>query len=186
MNKTAPLSAENLMRLTDFVTESERSELEQIAQTFMESGVLMPNPAGPKRFFAKVYGTEHCVPLLSELGNRVAVRLGLEDFKVDGYFGHIVSLIEPGGFIHEHIDRYGVYNEGMKHLRCNIMVCRENGSYDPIISHMIVPIPECSAWAFIASECKHGTQAIAGNGPRIIVGFGWEVPADYSLAKYLP
>ena len=110
--------------------------------------------------------------------------MGLDDYEVDPYLGYTISLIEPGGFIHEHVDRYGSYHEGMRHLRCNIMVRRENETYDPVISHMVVPIPECAAWGFIASECEHGTQDITGDTSRIIVGFGWTVPGDYTLENF--
>jgi hypothetical protein len=63
------------------------------------------------------------------------------------------------------------------------MVHRENESYDPVISSLIVPVPERAAWAFMASECRHGTQDIDGRQPRIIFGFGWTVPGSYSLAN---
>jgi len=184
MNNQQALTPDNLIRLTGFISEKERSELEETAYKFKETGVITANPAGPNRFRGKFYGTEYCTPLLTELGDRVATRLGLEGYEVDPYLGYTVSMIQPGGFIHEHIDRYGSYNEGMRHLRCNIMVRRENETYDPVISHMIVPVPECSAWAFMASECKHGTQDIAGKDNRIIFGFGWTVPGDYTLERY--
>ena len=118
------------------------------------------------------------------MGDRIAARLGLQDYGVDPNLGYIISMINPGGFIHEHVDKYGNYLKGMYHLRCNIMICRENKSYDPIISRKTVPVSEGSAWAFIASENSHGTTKIAGDRARIIYGFGWEVPTDYSFEKF--
>jgi hypothetical protein len=184
MNNEQEITKDNFIRFTDFVTEEERSELEKLAYEFKDTGVLVENPAGPNRLVAKVYGTDNCTPLITEMGNRIAKRLELENYDVDSHLGYTISLIQPGGFIHEHVDLYGPYMEGMRHLRCNIMVSRENESGNPIISHLIVPIPERYAWAFMASECKHGTQDIAGTKSRIIYGFGWTVPADYSLEKY--
>jgi hypothetical protein len=183
MNQQQPLTDDNLKRLLDFVSEDERRQLEETAYEFRKTGVITANPAGPKRYRGKIFGTDHCTPLITELGKRVSAQLALDDYEVDPYLGYTVSLIEPGGFIHEHIDRYGSYREGMRHLRCNIMVHRENESYDPVISSLIVPVPERAAWAFMASECRHGTQDIDGRQPRIIFGFGWTVPGSYSLAN---
>jgi len=36
----------------------------------------------------------------------------------------------------------------------------------------------------MASESTHGTQEIAGERARIIFGFAWEVPTDYSFEKF--
>ena len=184
--KNQEISKDNLIRLMDFITEEERAQLEKTAYKFKKNGVMTANPAGPNRYRGKLYDTEHCTSLITKLGNRISKRLGLQKYKVDPYLGYTVSLINPGGFIHEHIDKYGDYLKGMRHLRCNIMVCRENETYDPVISHLVVPVPECSAWAFMASECPHGTQDIAGDRDRIIFGFGWTVPADYSLEPHQP
>ena len=184
MREEKPLSKENLIRVLDFINEDERSELEKLAYSYKESGVLIPNPAGPRRYAAKVYGTQYCTQLITDLGDRISARLGLGNYSVDNYLGYTISLIQPGGFINEHIDYYGIYRNGLKHMRCNIMVRRENESYDPVISRMVVPVPEKAAWAFFASDNKHGTQDISGNGERIIYGFGWAVPLEYSFENY--
>lgn len=175
------LTKDNLLRMLDLVTEEERSQLEATAISYRKSGVIDANPAGPKRYRGKIYGTEHCTPLIAGLGDRIAQRLGLTGFPVDPYLGYTVSLIEPGGFINEHVDRYGPYLEGSRQLRCNIMVSRENDTYDPVICNMLVNVPERSAWAFYASECLHATQEISGPRPRIIFGFGWVIPEYYVL-----
>ena len=184
MGNNQTLTKSNLIRLTDFITKDERQQLEDIAYDLKDKGVLASNPAGPNRFFAKVYGTEHITPFITELGDRIAARFGLQSCEVDPYLGYTISMINPAGFINEHIDKYGDYMNDKRHLRCNVMVCRENETYDPVICHMIVPVPETSAWAFMASESAHGTQEIAGDRARIIFGFGWEVPSDYSFEKF--
>ena len=184
MGNEQTLTKSNLIRLTDIITKDERQQLEDIAYDFKDREILLSNPAGPNRFFAKIYGTENNTPFIAELGNRIASRLGLQDYDVDPYLGYTISLINPGGFINQHIDKYGKYLDDKRHVRCNIMVCRENETYDPVICSMIVPIPEASAWAFMASESAHGTQDIAGEQARIIFGFGWEVPSDYSFEKF--
>ena len=70
------LTKDNLIRLLDFVTEDERKQLESLVLQYKAEDVLVSNPAGPRRFNKKVYGTEYCTSLLTELGNRVSKRLG--------------------------------------------------------------------------------------------------------------
>lgn len=175
------LTKDNLLRILDLVSEEERAQLEDLARFYRASGIIDANPAGPKRYRGKIYGTPHCTPLVTMLGDRIADRLGLTGFPVDPYLGYTVSYIEPGGFINEHIDRYGPYLDEARQLRCNIMVTRDNDTYDPVICNMLVNVPERGAWAFYASECLHATQEINGPRPRIIFGFGWVIPADYVL-----
>lgn len=184
MSQSEPISHDSLIGLLDFITPEERDELEKTAYDYLDSGVLVPNPAGPNRLFAMLYGSRHCTPLINSLGDRIAERLGLSDFDVDPFLGYVISMIRNGGAVHPHFDKYNSRLEGMRHLRCNVMVSRLNETYDPVISDMIVPVPERSAWAFMASECRHGTQTILGESPRIIFGFGWVVPGDYSLSAY--
>lgn len=185
MEKFLPqLTSGNLIRLLDLVSKEERSQLESLAFEFRREGVIDANPAGPKRYRGKIYGTEHCTPLITSLGDRIAGRLALTDYPVDPYLGYTVSFIEPGGFINEHVDRYGPYLEGSRQLRCNIMVTHDDDTYDPVISRTLVNVPERAAWAFYASECLHATQEISGPRPRIIFGFGWVIPEDYQLQDY--
>jgi hypothetical protein len=172
-----------LMFLPHIVSADERGQLQTIAEDYLATGVLQPNPAGPKRYRVKMYGTEHCTPFITSLAERIKTRLGLNEYEVDEHLGWVISLIQPGGFLHTHIDDFSHYDRNsVRHLRCNIMVARENDSYDPFVENMIMKIPECCMWAFFASESVHGTQLVTGSTDRIVYQFGFAVPSDYVLS----
>jgi len=171
-----------LITLPEFVTSEERSKLEKIAKTYLKKKILLPNPAGPNRFRAKIHDTKNCTSFISSIGERVISRLKLENYPVDEYLGWVVSLIQPGGFLQLHIDEFGHYNNNnRRHLRCNVMVSRQNDTYDPLIEQSTIHMPECSLWAFFASETQHGTQVITGSKPRIVFQFGFSTPPEYVL-----
>lgn len=170
--------------LPGIATESERLHLLKFAQAQMASGELRPNPAGPKRFFQKLDETGVFDPLIEELTVRleVAVR-GVAGCPRDRTLGRVCSWIEPGGYIHEHTDRYrpGAGLEGCGHLRANIVVQMQPSSR-PLIAGSPVEVSELDAWVFLASHQMHATAVVQGSKPRIVFGFGWTVPGDFSLA----
>ncbi|CAE7590170.1 unnamed protein product, partial [Symbiodinium sp. KB8] len=171
------------------ISEEERLNLLESAEKQKRQGLLLPNPAGPHRFFRRLDATGGVDSFLEELTERLEDAVaGLHGRQLDPTLGRVCSYIEPGGFIHEHRDRYHAQTDGLAHLRANIVVQMEP-SGRPIIAGKSVPVNQRDAWIFFASRELHSTEVICGPQPRIVYGFGWPpsrplAPAS-SLAVFL-
>ena len=169
--------------VSQFISAEARTQLADTALDYLAWGVLESNQAGPNRFRKKIFNTQYCNPLMSELGKRIADHLNICECPVDPYLGWIISLIQPGGFIQPHRDAHPHYQQtGDKHLRCNILVQGDDESVRPRIGNMQLELEEGDLWAFFASDYVHGTNVIKGDKARIVYQFGFVVPADYPLA----
>eukprot|EP00933_Yihiella_yeosuensis_P033459 TRINITY_DN27161_c0_g1_i2.p1 TRINITY_DN27161_c0_g1~~TRINITY_DN27161_c0_g1_i2.p1 ORF type:complete len:261 (-),score=34.33 TRINITY_DN27161_c0_g1_i2:310-1092(-) len=169
--------------LRNFISESERAELLSSADRQRKQGLLLPNPAGPNRFFRKLDATGGVDDLVEALTDRLEKAvIGLTGQPRDPTLGRVCSYIEPGGYIHEHRDKY-TGETGYAHLRANIVVQMVMPSGLPIIAGRPVPVREGDAWVFLASHELHSTEVIQGNNPRIVFGFGWTVPEAFSLEQ---
>ena len=173
--------------MSNFVSEEERSALLQKAITHMQRGELLPNPAGPGRFFAKVDDAPavYVDALLERVTRRCERCLRMSGVPTDCVLGRTISLIMPGGFIHAHTDAYreGVlgHRPGMEHMRCNIVVRLADATGQPIVEGRALPVGEGDLWAFFASKCRHETAPLQGQTPRIVFGFGWSVEPSHAL-----
>lgn len=177
------MSSFEIARLKDFISTEEQVEMRDIAMDYLARGVLQANPRGPRRYRAKIWGTDHCTPFIRALGDRVVTRFHLQGCPVDPQLGWIISLLQPGAYIHPHMDKYDYHEQsGTKHLRCNVMVDRDDDSGNPVIAGNIIEVPERALWGFFPSEVEHCTQVIRTTKPRIAYQFGFTVPGDYSLA----
>jgi hypothetical protein len=172
----------DLVVVRNFITASEQAELKSIALDYFEQGILVANSRGPGRFRAKIWNTPHCTDFIKILGDRIVKQFKLNDYPVDPTLGWIISLLQPGAQIHPHIDKYP-YHQAMKakHLRCNIMVCKDNDSGNPVITGQSIDVAECALWGFFPSEAVHSTEVINTLSPRIAYQFGFVVPQDYQF-----
>lgn len=172
----------DLLCATDFISVEEQDELRGIALDYFKQGVLEGNPRGPHRYRARIWNTVYCTPFISQLGARISDAFQLRGYPVDPQLGWIISLIENGGQIHPHIDKYEYHvKNNAKHLRCNIMVSKENDSANPVIDGKVIDVAERSLWVFFPSEVVHSTQLLDVVEPRIVFQFGFVVPKDYQL-----
>ena len=147
------MSKFDLLCATDFISIEEQAQLHSIALDYFERGVLQANPRGPHRYRAKIWNTKYCTAFIRQLGSRIIDSFQLQGCPVDPHLGWIISLIEKGGQIHQHRDKYAYHvQNNAKHLRCNIMVSRENASANPIIDGEIIDVSERAVWGFFPSE----------------------------------
>lgn len=170
--------------LRGFVSGEEVGALLNKMQCHLARGELRPNPCGPGRFFAKVDDAPatYVDPLLTMLTARCVSALRLENVPVDLVLGRILSLLQPGGFIHGHTDAYPPgHRAGFEHLRANIVVRLRHPSGRPVIDGEPLPVEEGDLWTFYASRTRHETHTLSGSDPRIVIGFGWSVPAGHAL-----
>eukprot|EP00435_Cladocopium_sp_Y103_P075212 s304_g55.t1 len=187
MNSLADLSRQEDLQepwlvLRKFVSEAERLLLLESALTQMLKGKLLPNPAGPRRFFRRLDTTGGVDSLIEALTQRLELAVAeLKGRPRDQTLGRVCSYIDPGGFIHEHRDKYTSTGPvALAHLRANIVVQMDQ-SGRPIIAGKTVPVEEGDVWIFFASHELHATAPIQGLKPRIVFGFGWSVPTGFVL-----
>lgn len=169
------------------ITEEERVILKDNALFLLERGDLRINAAGAGgyRNFKSYYNVDELTELHQTVYHRIVELIGVEDPVIDPALGIIISVIKPGGFIHNHIDKYANFPEGrlkqyssMRNVRFNVMVNRgDDISYDPHIDNKPFTVKLCDAWCFGASEIQHNTPKISGPEYRIVYQFGFMMNA---------
>lgn len=167
----------------NFITEEERLQLKQHALDLLDSGALGVNTAtaGNYRNFKSFFNVQDLIPLHQEIYNRIVKILNLENPIIDPFLGIIISVIKPGGYIHQHTDPYikkFIEFSHMRNVRFNIVVDRgDDESYNPNIGDISYRLNKCDAWCFAASELKHKTEKISGPENRIVYQFGFMMDA---------
>ena len=156
----------------NFISEEERCELYAWIAGLLKTGLLRNNEVGPFRFFRQ---TRTLRP--PSVHDVVKARVeAVAQMRRESQLGHYVSVIEPGGFVHQHTD----YVPACLHYRCNVVVQRAPGG-DPIIDGDTVAVPERGMWGFDAGTHQHGT-GIVRDKMRVVLGFGFLRPQEASAA----
>lgn len=163
------------------ITEDERVLLREHALNLLDNGILDVNKAtaGTYRNFKSFFDVESLPEFHQNLYYRIVSLLEFKEPEIDPALGIIISVIKPGGYIHNHQDVYEKFPH-TKHLtnkrnvRFNVMVDRgEDLSYNPVIDNKTFIVNKCDAWCFVASEITHRTEKIAGPENRIVYQFGF-------------
>lgn len=92
--------------------------------------------------------------------------------------GWLVSIIKAGGQVHPHRDSTP---PGMRHLRCNLFLQLPEAGGRPVIESVPIDVSERMLLAFYPSERKHWSEPCEGDRARVMLSFGYVVPADYRL-----
>ena len=124
----------------NFISEEERRELRSHAVKLRKRKELSPNRTGPHRFTTATLGTKHHTPLIQSVGSRIMALLEGVEYKIDPLLGWNLSYIERSGFVQEHTDKYR--DPGIRHLRCNVVVSKGDGSGRPVIDGTAYDINE--------------------------------------------
>ena len=191
MNEKKTANKYNIIKR--FISKEERDLLLKKANRHFRDGVYKTNPAGPNRFVTRLDSPPQLDDLVERLTNRIVDTFALQDCPQEPVLNKLISRIEPGGYIHSHMDKFSALQKWAQsqgksiqipkeseNFRCNIMVQMANESAYPVIDGEIVEVDECDAWGFLPSLTIHGTQLITGSA-RIIYGFGFIVPKDFNL-----
>lgn len=161
----------------EFITTEEQIWMKVYALDLLVNGKLNDNPAGPNRNYLNIAGSSFYTEEIHSVYKRIVSHLKLENPMIDPLLGIIISVISPGGFVHEHTDNYErKYPElaFKKNVRFNIMVDRgEDISYNPQILNQPFIVNLRDAWCFPASHLPHKTSAINGPQKRIVYQFGF-------------
>jgi hypothetical protein len=157
----------------NFVEENDRidflNHIDKISNQFKN------NKVGPYRRWCKLDTTDHFTNLHHHYLLKISKKLNLTTIKIDSVSGILYSVIQPGGFIHEHKDSNPPYNTGkFINYRFNLMLDRDSdSSYNPIVDTFEYTIGINDAWSFAASEYLHKTNIINGNSRRVVLQYGF-------------
>jgi hypothetical protein len=100
----------------NYITEEERINILEWANK--NKNKLLPNKQGPYRFFGRIKTLDYnqnVLDLIDRIKNKYNLSHCIEEKKI----GHILSIIEPGGFVHPHKDKM---NNNIKHFRYNLCI----------------------------------------------------------------
>lgn len=174
-----------------FISSKERKQLLKKANQHFTDGLFRSNSAGADRFVMRLDSPEQLKnKLINKINDRIVKAVGLENCPVEPILNRLISRLEPGAFIHEHLDkletlaklRPNINTSTLvgENLRCNIMIKSCGESAYPVIDGQQIEINEGDAWAFYPSLSPHGTNVIK-NSSRIIYGFGFIVPETFKI-----
>lgn len=167
----------DLTIVPDFITEAERTGLLAWARAMRPH--LKANPNGDNRYSRRMEFLPRVDPLHAAVRLRLQRQLGLpDDIAPEPRFGWYISIIGAGGYVHMHQDPTP---EGMRHLRANLFLQLPFHGGRPAVERNIYPVAERSLLAFFPSERRHFSEPVYGRRRRIILSFGYLVPADYVL-----
>lgn len=107
-------------------------------------------------------------PEVYKIKNRIMEKFNLRHYDARKTF---MNYFLPGANLgsHRHYPP-----EGFADLRTNIMLQKPKGG-EPICAERVFDVEERGLWVF-NSNLQHWTKTISENKPRIVMGFGWDVP----------
>jgi len=155
-----------------FVTEDERQGLREWAMHHFNSGNLTPNRLGNHRFYGK-FADLHTIALHDVLRERIQALYPAGSLIPNGT--DYVSCIEPGGFVHEHIDTLKDGDQ-FNFLRANVFVQLPDYGGMPVVEGKAYTIGNGDLLMFTANEHKHKSEMVGGKNLRIICSFGFKRP----------
>jgi len=159
----------------NFVDDSDRQDFLNHINDIRDK--FVKNPVGPFRQSYRLDSTEDFTNLHHQYFLRIAKLLNLKEIRIDPFLGILYSIINPGGYIHLHIDKYPPYHTGeFINYRFNLMLNRDDdNSYNPIIKDTTYDVGIKDAWSFPASLLEHKTDIVVGNADRIVLQFGFQL-----------
>ncbi|WP_404365971.1 hypothetical protein AB5I39_09935 [Sphingomonas sp. MMS24-J45] len=161
--------------LPDFISEDDRRHL--LDWAFSTEPYLREN--GPARLCRKTGFIPHIDAHYHDVRLAIQRRMGLpEDSAPEPDHGWLVSIIRDSGAVHPHTDSAP---PGTRHLRCNLFLQLPDAGGRPVIAGIPIDVTERMVLAFYPSERMHWSEPCAGDRARVMLSFGYLVPADYRL-----
>ena len=154
-------------KINNFITEEERMAL--VKWAYSNSKNMTINPVGPFRQYCRIRNSKNNkLALLIE--NRISNKFSLKKkgLTEDPVIGSILSVINPGGFVHRHKDKGPLY-------RFNLMVQLPTTGGAPTYGEDDLPVSvkERDLLCYRPDLFFHGTAAVQGEKDRIIISYGW-------------
>lgn len=166
-----------------FLSQEDHKELHDYAMMIYTNGLMSNNIRGPFRKYIcldKDYNQRFFSKKVQQLYNTIANIIPINNPEIDPSLGILLSVIEPGGFVHKHNDpykeRYELEQRKKVNLRFNIMVNRgDSDAYNPLIESRLYDVKVRDAWLFNATDFYHSTNVIPGPELRVVYQFGFIV-----------
>jgi len=154
---------------TDFITAEEsdllsgwvmnRLHLFKLVQEGQYLGVIADLPRVPR--------------IVKEIEHRLVSLEGLGHYRAEPEYGHIFVVNLPGSALHLHRDPD--QPDGL-HVRYNCMVKKPTQGGLSIYGDSVNDPPELSLWRCLPNRYLHGSTAVEGGQPRIILSMGYIIP----------
>jgi len=162
-------------KINNFITEEERITLVKWAYSNNEN--MTVNPMGPFRQYCKIQNSKNNELALT-IENRINNKFSLEKkgFIEEPSLGSILSVINPGGFVHTHKD------EGPQH-RFNLIVQLPTTGGKPIYDDSLLSVKERDLLYYRPDLFFHGTTMVQGEKDRIVISYGWSKKIVNHLGK---
>ena len=157
-------------KINDFITEKERIALVKWAYSNSEN--MLINSGGHFRQYCKIRNSKNNELALT-IENRISNKFSLEkkDFIEEPSLGSILSIINPGGFIHTHKD------EGPQY-RFNLMIQLPTTGGKPTYNNSLLSVKERDLLCYRPDLFLHGTTMVQGEKDRIVISYGWFIKED--------
>ncbi|RKP47022.1 hypothetical protein [Trinickia fusca] len=127
-------------------------------------------PNGFGRQFASLHLFTNVPAEVWKIKLSIIERFGLRNTPPEPLYRDLCSLITRGGAVHMHRDPN---QGGLIHTRFNVMISKPQAGGQPIIDNEILDVPEGGIYRVDAGLKLHGTTAVLGDRPRIILSFGF-------------
>jgi hypothetical protein len=160
-----------------FLTAAEHEALLRWALGEFGRGRLLPNKAGPGRYFARYTDSDPALPDAFAAAKARAIRgFDIASFEEEPRFRCFLGCNTEGGFVHPHVDQEP---PGRHHIRLNIMLSKPDSGGLPIVDGRPLAVGETDLWCFHPAALRHGSTPVAGSRPRFVLSIGLLVPAVF-------
>ena len=152
-------------KINNFITKRERTALVKWAYSNSENMTLKSH--GPFRQYCRIRNSKNNELALT-IENRISNKFSLEkkDFIEEPSLGSILSIINPGGFVHTHKD------EGPQY-RFNLMIQLPTTGGKPTYNNSLLSVKERDLLCYRPDLFLHGTTMVQGEKDRIVISYGW-------------
>ena len=154
-------------KINNFITKRERTALVKWAYSNSENMTL--NSHGPFRQYCRIRNSKNNKLALT-IEDRISDKFSLKKRGLieEPVLGSILSVINPGGFVHRHTA------EGEPQYRFNLMVqLPTTGGIPTYDDDLTFSVEERDLLCYRPDLFFNGTTTVEGEKDRIIISYGW-------------
>lgn len=161
---------ENIFSHKKIITKKEQKFL--LEWIFKNEDEFHANYAGPHRKFLTLHKIEDVPELFYEIKERILKREKITEWKLDPFFGDIITFNTTGGFIHNHRDEA---EPNKDHIRFNLFLSKPKKGGDPILMDKKLQFEEREYIKYYVNKQWHSSLPVEGDKPRIAISYGISV-----------
>lgn len=145
---------------------------------FKNEDKFLANYAGSHRKFLILHKIENVPELFYEIKRRILEKEKIIEWKIDPFFGDMITFNTTGGFIHNHKDEAELNKE---HIRFNLFLSKPKKGGDPILMGKKLHFEEREYIKYYVNKQWHGSLPVQGNKPRIAISYGISVDLNLNF-----